>query len=404
MKKLICCLLLVFSAINLTGCWDRYEIEDRAIILGIGIDKYEDLYNGTDNGDNPNRIQKEFPIDRELINLTVQIAVPGRIPLGPSDGGGGGEETVWVVEVSGYTLDDAIQNLQQQLAQKMYLGHLQIIAVSETVARHGLEELSDFLRRNHEVRRTAWMLVSQGTAKAAVRAAPPLEEVPSLYLSETMNNAVSFGKFPKSYLGYFWIDSSRKGKEGFLPYISVMSDGNIMINGLAYFVEDKMVGNTTPLQIGAFMNVMGDNPGGYTIATKLPDKEGAVMYRSKKRDSDIQIELRDGLPHVNIKITSEGYIEEQTKLKEGIRQDSNYLRKIEAEIKKTATVGIESLIKQVQEDGSDIFGIGERIRGQHSNFWNEQVKTKEKWQELFPEIKIKVDVNIRIKRVGMRTA
>ncbi|MFL0506529.1 hypothetical protein ACH0B5_12325 [Ureibacillus sp. 179-F W5.1 NHS] len=36
-KKLLIILILLFSPI-LTACWDRYELEERANILGLSID------------------------------------------------------------------------------------------------------------------------------------------------------------------------------------------------------------------------------------------------------------------------------------------------------------------------------------------------------------------------------
>ncbi|MEW9668532.1 hypothetical protein [Ammoniphilus sp. 3BR4] len=69
-----------------------------------------------------------------MIRLTVQIAIPGRIPLGPGEGGGGGEKPVWVLDVVGHTIGDALSNLQQQVADRLFFGHLRVIAVSEAVA------------------------------------------------------------------------------------------------------------------------------------------------------------------------------------------------------------------------------------------------------------------------------
>ncbi|WP_188206396.1 Ger(x)C family spore germination protein [Alkalibacillus aidingensis] len=403
MRLLVSILALLSFSLVLTGCWDRSEIEERAIILGIGIDYLTKEEEESFTESEVTHPEQGFPIDTQRIKLTVQIAVPGRIPLGPSGGSGGtSEEKVWIVEVIGHTVDDAIQNLQQQIAQELYLGHLQLVIISEEVAKSGLADINDFFKRNHEARRTAWMLVHHGRAEEAVHAAPPLEEVPSLYLAETMNNTVEFGKFPKEYMGFFWISSSRSGKEGILPHIKVMSDGNIQINGMAYFIDNRMVGKTTPLQIGTYMSMVAENPGGYTIATELPNDDGVFMYRSQTRKSDIQVEIKDGKPYVHFDVTSKGFIEEENKVEQGIQDDPEYLRSLEEEIAKVAEKSATNLLDQLQEDGSDIFGIGEFVRGKHSKFWDEHIRTKENWQEMFPDIEIEVNYNIEIERTGIR--
>lgn len=77
-----------------------------------------------------------------MIRLTAQISVPGRIPLGPQTGGGGGEqEPVWVLSSYGHTIDDALLNLQQELADELFLGHLRIIVVNEKLAKKALNDL-----------------------------------------------------------------------------------------------------------------------------------------------------------------------------------------------------------------------------------------------------------------------
>ncbi|MGG2480269.1 hypothetical protein [Brevibacillus borstelensis] len=133
---LILALLLPF----LTGCWDRTEIETRANILGIAIDVSED--NQQMHESEVNHMTGIFPEpNKKLIQITAQIAVPGRIPLGPESGSNGSQKPVWLVSTVGHTLDDAILNLQQEIADRLFFGHLRVIIVSNEVARKGLGDL-----------------------------------------------------------------------------------------------------------------------------------------------------------------------------------------------------------------------------------------------------------------------
>ncbi|MBX6395697.1 MAG: hypothetical protein IRY98_08245, partial [Alicyclobacillaceae bacterium] len=73
----------------LTGCWDRLEIEQRAMVLGLALDEaspQEVRRLGISTHLNrPPQSTNIFPL-----RLTAQIAVPGRIPLGPGSDPGGG--------------------------------------------------------------------------------------------------------------------------------------------------------------------------------------------------------------------------------------------------------------------------------------------------------------------------
>ncbi len=179
--------LLGMALLFLTGCWDRYELEERATILGLAID-YADESTEDFTIPEVSHLKGEFPGGEDtLYKITAQLAVPGKIKLGPEGGSGSGaDKTSWVLETVGYTMKDAMLNLQQQLAERMYLGHLQIVIVSSEVAENGIADINDFLRRDYEVRRTAWMVITEEKASEVLETAPPIEIVPALYLSLTI--------------------------------------------------------------------------------------------------------------------------------------------------------------------------------------------------------------------------
>ncbi|MFH5184093.1 hypothetical protein ACHHV8_16420 [Paenibacillus sp. TAB 01] len=89
-KTLAVVLMLLLVSPLLSGCWDQLEIDERGIVLGIGIDKSDHtLAKPEDVINHPSG--KVLHITKVgLIKISVQIAVPGRIPLGPGEGGGGG--------------------------------------------------------------------------------------------------------------------------------------------------------------------------------------------------------------------------------------------------------------------------------------------------------------------------
>lgn len=391
--------LLIFPL--LTGCWDRLEIEDRAVILAIAVDKAKSGEEA--EGSNATHIIKDFPKPKTgLIRITVQIAVPGRIPLGPGEGGGSpGEKPVWVLSTVGSTIDDALMNLQQQLSDRLFFGHLRVIVVSEAVAKKGIENLNDYFRRQPQVRRTAWMVVSKGRASEVMTATPQLERVPSLYLLATMDHAVEMGKLPNDFLGVFYSASSAKGQEGYLPYLSLKKTSNIEISGLAYFKGDKMIGTTTALQIGHFMAMKQINPGGYSVIIQVPGSETLVIFQSTHRKAKITVDIKNGKIHASVTSQVEGDLREKSN--EKIVLTTENIKKIEREIEKDGIKGFEKLIQQTQKDGCDIFGFGEYVRATQPAYWNREIKSKEQWENMYKDISIDVNLNVNIRRIGTKT-
>ncbi|WP_071394076.1 Ger(x)C family spore germination protein [Bacillus tuaregi] len=399
MRRVLSIMGAIGFTILLTGCWDRYELEDRANILGIAVDLAEEK----DLSNEPEVTHRigHFPIKKRetLYKVTAQIAVPGKIKLGPEGGGGqGSEKTAWILETSGHTMKDAMANLQQQLAEKLYLGHLQIVVVSDEIAKRGLSEINDFLRRDYEVRRTAWMIVNEKDASKVIKTAPPLETVPSLYLSDTLNHAVQFGKLPREYLGKFWVDISDDGVNAILPAVKVIEKDRILVDGLAFFQNAKMVGRTTSVEIGAFMGMKEKSNGGYSIAVSMKDDNGVYFIRSLKRKPKLDVSVKNGKPSAKIHIQVDAVIDEEVNVNQ---LNGRSLKQLEKAANKKREEICYELLKKIQKEGSDILGLGARIRAKHREYWNREIKTEEKWCEVYKEMDIKVTVDYRILRAGM---
>lgn len=399
-------LLLIWGMLSLalSGCWDRLELEERAVVLGIAIDTAKE-----EAGEEESPIAHlggRFPVPgKEMLRLTVQIAIPGKIPLGPGEGGGGGKgesgQTVWVIGVTGHTIDDALVNLQQQISGRLFFGHLRVIVISEAYARKGLENVNDYLRRNSEVRRMAWMMVSQGKAEELMRATPQLERVPTLYLISTMDSAVRMGKLPENYIGMFWSNLSRQGQEGFLPYVRMKKEQNIEINGLAYFRGDKLIGVTKPLEIGTYMAIKGMNPAGYRGFVRLERPPGMVTIFATSRRAEMNVRIVDNEPRFTVRMFTEINVEEKQSNNFDVNS-SDVLEEIQSENREQLANAAKALVEQTQRNGSDIFGFGEYLRAKKPGYWDRTVKTSERWQNMYKNVSIEFEVDSRVRRIGMK--
>ncbi len=398
-QTLLLLLVMTLMLSLITGCWDSREIENRATILAIGIDHAEP--NAEEKEDKINHLEGKIPIPEErMIELTVQIAIPGRIPLGPQIGGGE-KSPVLVVRAVGHTLEDALLNIQQEVATEIFLGHLRLIVLHEELAREGVGRFTDYLRRNPQIRRTASLVISKEKASEYMKIRPELERVPSLYLAEMVDSLIQMGKFPPTFIGMFWSILSSKGQDAYLPYFKIKGKSNIQINGLAYFKGDKMVGKTQPLQIGSFMAGIGAKQGGYGVFIKDHEIEQAVLVRAVKRKTKIKASLKNGKPHILVKVYYENEIEEVESIHPShIKKED--LPRFEKEFSKIASQSLEKLIDETKESKSDIFGFGEHFRAKLPKYWNKQVKTKERWQDIYENLSCEVEVSTKIRRTGMK--
>lgn len=133
-------LLAVLLAAMTSGCWDRQEIENSAIIVAVGIDKAE-------------------PPDR--FKVTVQMAIPPH-----TDGAGSAAQeplpTNWIITATGSTIFDAIRSLPHQVPREVRLFNVRMLVFGEEFARdEGIKDALDFLDSDNDPRRRMWMLVAK---------------------------------------------------------------------------------------------------------------------------------------------------------------------------------------------------------------------------------------------------
>ncbi|WP_337104340.1 Ger(x)C family spore germination protein [Paenibacillus sp. YIM B09110] len=403
-KQVHTLILILFVTTLLTGCWDRIEIDERAVVLGVSIDKA--VEDEEEMESEVTHVEGSLPAPgKDMVHVAIQIALPGRIPLGPGESGGASgnpRQTLWVVDVFGHSIDDAFMNLQQQVSSRLFFGHLRVIVISEEVAKRGLENINDYFRRNSEVRRMAWLMVSKGKAIELMKASPKLERIPTLYLMSTLDEGIKMGKFPKDYIGIFWSNISKKGQEGFLPYVELKKSDNVEIKGLAYFKGQKMVGATKPIEIAGYLGLRGINPAGYRAVIKLDNLSSTVITSAAHRSSKIKVQIKNGVPHFAVDVMLEVNVEEIIG-GESISMDNlGFLTEVEQKQGEASVKFYENIIKKTQQKKSDIFGFGEYVRAKEPGYWKRHIGSKEKWELLYPESTFDIHVVTKIRRIGMK--
>lgn len=390
-------LLLVATSTLLTGCWDRIEIEERGTILGLAIDPV-----WAQVQENPTGPHAQSDI--EGYKLTAQVAIPGRIPLGPGGGpgGGGGEggaqKPVWLISATGKTIDDAINTLQLEIAERVFLGHLRIIIVNQQLAQvAGLHDIMDFFRRNAEIRRLAWLIISKEDATRTLEATPKLERVPTLYLVSTMDHSVKLGKMPNMFLGNFWTTLSSLGQEPVLPLISARSSDQIKLEGLAVFRGEYMVDSLSPLEVAAYMELRNERRAGYGFALPIPgDSQHSVIFKGTIRKTKVKMKVEQAKPSFDMYSRTEVNIEEKT----GHKALDHMYPQLSDEASKALLKGQKELVQKMQTLHTDIFGFGEYVRGRDPAYWV-KVNTREKWDEEFAHLPVRLHCKVIIRRSGM---
>jgi spore germination protein KC len=378
-KILFVCVHLIL----LSGCWDRTEVNDLALIVGLGIDQTKD----------------------GQIMLTVEVIVPKAIGGGGQimGGGGGGEGETIVKSGTGATVADAISNLQEKLSRRVFWGHTKVIVFGEKAAKAGIRQHLDFLGRNPQTRLRSNVLVSQGTAKSVLELVPPIEESSSEVLRELSESQLLLRVTAKDALQMLSGDAGAAA----LPMVKVLPPAKgkkelqtiAFIQRTAIFKKDKMIGDIDDQLTRGVLWLRNEiKQANVTITPK--GEKGNITATLIRAHTEFIPKYEKGKWKMTVKATAEDdIILNGTKLN---LMNPKYTKMIEKELENETNKRIQAALKKVQKKmKADIFGFAEIFHRKYPREWN---RVKNRWEEIFPDVEVVVKTKVYVRRSGIGTA
>lgn len=380
-KSLSSILLLFFALLCLTGCWDRTEVNNIALIMAAGIDKSED----------------------EKIELSVQIFIPK-----PSEGGqqggmssGSSSAQTFVKSAEGITLADAMSKLQEKLTRQIFWGQNEVLVIGEELAKKGISNHIDFWMRHSGPRVRADVFIAQGTAKEVLQSIPELERDSAKQLHELVKTDIGIKVTVKD------LSQMLSGESGaaVLPWVENMPPENSdaqkeqevpFIKGTAIFKDDKMVGKLDDNVTRGILWPRNEIKSG-VITTSLENEEGYVSVNLLRSQNHLIPHIKNEKWSIVIKTNTDLEIIQNT-------TNLNSLNpKFSKEVKQKVVQDIENreklALSEAQENlNTDIFGFAESFQRKYPDIW----KTKKReWDEIFQHVDVSFETTVNIKRTGL---
>lgn len=364
-----------------TGCWDRTEINELALVMASGFDLAED----------------------GQLEVTLQIALPKGIP-GGMQGGGQGEKPVVVVTAKGKDDLDILSKLQMRLSRKLSFAHRAIVIFGEKYARHGIDQALDELLRNPESRYSTYILTAHGaTAKQILHSPYILEHIPAIGLKKMQSSGLSLAVKLDEFLNAIPSPGMSPTTGAIRLIDGRNADAPFQIGEVAVYQENKLVGFLSKDEVKTFRWLKGKFKG-EKITTQVEPKEqafkGTVSIEVSQDKTTISTKIKGEVPEVTATFKAKGRVmENDTRLD---LSKSENLKLVQSKLSDEMQKKIESMFNHVQKQlKSDIFGFGEEIHIEHAAFWK---KIKNQWKDIYPQIPVQIKVDVSIERVGKTQA
>ncbi|MBY9079174.1 Ger(x)C family spore germination protein [Paenibacillus sp. HN-1] len=369
--------LIVLVILGLTtGCWDRQEMDDLALVMATGLDLADD----------------------GQLEISLQIALPTGIPSAVTSGSSG-KKSHLVISAKGKSTSDIMGKLQQQLSRSLYFGHRGVIIIGEQYARHGINQALDSLIRSPEHRFNSYVITASGsTAQDILNTPYQLELIPGIGITKIQAGKWSYPVKIDEFLDAI----SSRGREPTTAAIRIVTnkDGKktFLIDQLAVYRGNKLLEYLIPNEMKLLRWWMGHiYQMSYTVQLE-PENErykGTAGVDLLHKTVSIHTKIKNGRPEVGIKLAATvRAVDNDTDL--DLSKSPN-MKRLETLVSQQIHKDAKSLLAHTQELGADILGIGEEIHIQHPYAWK---KIKNTWIDIYPTVPINVEVDIKVTRTG----
>lgn len=385
--------LCILSILFISGCWDSNELQDFSIISGIGIDK---------GGDDP----------ENRFRTTVQIINPS-IVSGGQQAGSVQSSPVTTYSETGSTLKEALRKISNEAPAELFFPHIQIMLIGEELAKEGIDELFDVVERDPKFRVLFPVLIVKGhTAEDALKVSTSLRPIPSAKIEGSLQSSKEiWGEYPSTRAD----QAIMKLGEGSAAITGIEINGDVEKGNQTANMQE--ISQSTKLEIKGLAIIRegklekwleGDPARGVVwvnnemVETVMnldcPEKKDAIAIDIGRAESIIKAKVKKDKPVITIRINAEGSVSE-THCSMELDKDET-IKELEKQLRNEIEEEVQAAIKTLQEEKSDVFGLGEYINIEEKNYWK---KIKDKWEEeIFPESKVNIEVHATIRRTGMK--
>ncbi|MGG3928651.1 Ger(x)C family spore germination protein [Metabacillus fastidiosus] len=386
-RKIVIFAIFIILLVLLTGCWNRREMNELAIAVGLGIDRQDDQY-----------------------LVTVQIVNPGEIA---TQKGGGRATPVLIYQETGDTVMEAFRRLTTVAPRKIYTAHLRMVIIGEKLAEEGFGETLDLLSRSREMRTDYYIAVAKDLkAENVLKVLTSLEDIPANQLFSSLETSEkAWAPTASVTLDQLIPDIVSKGKEANLTGIKIRGDvqkgetsenvkqieapTKLQYEGIAVFKKDRLIGWLDEDESKGLNYSLGKVKS--TIVDINCPNEGKIGIEIIRTKADVETKVKNGRLTGMIRVEAEGNIADVECRKAELAKTvtiHDFEKKGEESIKEK----IEAVINASQQKyKADIIGFGEALQRSNPVYWK---KNEKEWSEKFTGIPIEIETDLKIRRIG----
>lgn len=391
-KKPICMFMaVILMSVFFSGCWDKIEIDQRAFVGVVAVDMAPPGY-AEETAESVKGVPGTEKQTGDMIKVTYIF--PNTIQLAGEGGGGGEGPSSTTLSSVATSLDKTSRYVDSRISRRLFFGFTQVFIFSEEFLKNSnaVKNVLDAILRDPEYNKSARVLVSDGEAAKIGELKPKGEKFVFRYLRGILENEASNGRIMQVDFNQF-LSTGYKIGTGVLPKV-VIKDNEAKISGLGLIKDYKLIG-FLPEYDTMFFNLLNGTRKGGTESIRIGNLQVDFAMRNMKRNIEL-ISVDINKLEIGINVEIEGTIlggKEDEPL-----FDSATIDMVEKELNSMEEESCRFVINKLQKEFNiDALDIGCYLKKYHPDIWD---KVKDKWDEIYPNIKITPNIENRVRRIG----
>ncbi|WP_216651764.1 Ger(x)C family spore germination protein [Paenibacillus sp. NEAU-GSW1] len=356
-----------------TGCWDRVEVNDLAIVTGASFDL----------------------ADNNKIKLSVQLYVPTGSSEPSLGGNPGNERAKPVVESAvGLNTADAASKLQELLSRRFFWGQSDVFIFGEALAKKGIEDPMEFLSRHPHPRERANIYIGKGQADTYLQWQPNIERNSAEVLREM---SVLQTNLDITLLDVI-IQSGADARSTLIPWIMMKPTGNKLspyIGGFASFKGTKL-NHWYNIQKTRGLLWLHDKIKTATLTMKPEGEKGMVSLQLADSRCDLSPSISNGKWMIKVKLEGRGDLIQNNTSLDVTKPEVTHM--LEAHFAQIIVERLKSAVQTAQQEDSDVLGFANEFHRHYPKQWKTYGK---QWESVFPTVEVIYDAKVTITRTGL---
>ncbi|MBE6834920.1 MAG: Ger(x)C family spore germination protein [Ruminococcaceae bacterium] len=366
---------LLFFVLIFTGCERKYDINDRLIVQGVGIDYLS---------------ENEVEVTVQALNTETYAGIGGtKVP----------DKLVNNYYLKGKSVADALSKLVSFAGREPLYTHTRIVLLGKTLAEKGIDDVIDFFSRDSSCHASLFVAVCDKTAKETLSFDPDAQSVPAVDIENSVK-AAGVGAYTVNVHIFELIKMYREETTSvFLPVVSLIeAEGEKApsVNKIALFKGEKAVryidGDSTQFLL-LFLNCL--KTGTYTLENYGGGDVSFDYYSSKCKTNVLKGENGKTVFNVKLKIGFD-CVEYTGKNELNIETQNELERMLERELSER----MKSFLYGMCNESIDCMRLGRILLIKDKNVYKNK---KDDWETALKEFEINVTAKVNIRRIGQES-